>query len=146
MRSVLAAILMLAPLPAQASTWWWISGNPKGQLYIDQDSVTRSGDLAEGTVWLFTPQLMQGVASVRIHYRFNCADTWYSSLDYNYYGPGGSFMFKEASKSADTHRTPAEGGLDQHAFTFACTGPQARDQKVADPVADAARIFTASGS
>jgi hypothetical protein len=142
MRLLLAAIalLPLVPTEAAAQSWYFVGGNESTRTYVDLSSLRPIDNKMIGDVQsVYSTPLDGGIWGVRIRQEFDCVGNYFRTLQYSYYGAGGTFIDTEASETINEHKVPVPNSINEGVMQFVCY--RSGGTQVASPFDDAAANF-----
>jgi hypothetical protein len=136
-----AALMPFVSAQADASSWYRVGGNSKTVSYVDLDSLRPiGGKIVAMTESVYSQPLDGNIWGVSIRSEYDCAGGYFRTLEYSYYGSGGSFMSTEPSQTINDHKTPAKDSINEAIMDFVCY--RKGGTLVADPFTDAPGQFT----
>ena len=135
-----AATILTAAAPASAEHWYAVGGNDDGWTYVDADSVQTRGGLRYAQSYTrYSSPLFDEVYAGTITSEFDCANNWFRTLEYSYYGARREHIGTEPSETIDQRRQVESGTINEAIFGFVCFGRSR--ESVVDPWEHAGRML-----
>jgi hypothetical protein len=137
---VIAGAILTAAGPAAAERWYAVGGNDEGWTYVDADSMESRGGLRYAKSYTrYASPLFDEVYAGTIISEFDCANNWFRTLEYSYYGAAREHIGTEASETIDQRREIEAGSINEAIFGFVCFGRSR--ESVIDPWEHAGRML-----
>jgi hypothetical protein len=119
----LAAGSLVAAQPAAAERWYAVGGTDDGRAYVDADSVRIDGDVRYARSYTrYAAPIGGEVYAGTIVAEFDCANRWFRTLEYSYFGARREHLGTEPSETIDQRRVPEPGSINDGIFGFVCFG------------------------
>ncbi len=118
-----AAALLAGAAPAAAQNWHRVGGDAEAVAYVDAASISGEGAIKRANVYtVYARPVENRLYAGGILSEFNCAENWFRTIEYSYYGAGGVRFETHASSRPNEHRTPDPGSFNHMFFRFVCAG------------------------
>lgn len=116
------AALLFASSAAHATDWYNVGGNQRTQTYVDADSIRQIGDKTQVWSWsVYAQPLHDGQTySARIKSEYDCAASYFRTLEYVYFGPNAKYLKTEASETINERKYPAPDSINESLMAFVC--------------------------
>ena len=136
----MAAAIMATAQPAAAERWFAVGDGDNVSTYVDADSIETRGAMRYARSFSrYAAPLDGDVYAGTIASEFDCANNWFRTLEYSYYGPRREHLATERSETIDQRRPLEPGTINAGIFRFVCFG--AGGVAVVDPWVHAAGTF-----
>lgn len=120
---VAAAAALGGAAPAMAQRWYRVGGDAAAVAYVDADSIRGSGAIKTGNVYTVYGVPIEGqVFASSIRSEFNCAENYFRTLEYSYFGPGNTPIATEPSTRPNERKVPEPDTFNLFFFNFVCEG------------------------
>ena len=117
-----ALVLALAPSTAHAAKWQRVAGNESTQSYVDSDSIRQNGGKTEVWTWsIYASPIGDGdIYSTRIRSEYDCAGSYFRTLEYSYFDKTGKFLSTEPSETINERKYSAPNSINEAIMEFVC--------------------------
>ncbi|RYY25665.1 MAG: hypothetical protein EOP62_12445 [Sphingomonadales bacterium] len=119
--AIAAVLLPMIPATADATSWYRVGGNSKTVSYVDLDSLRPiGGKIVALTQSVYAEPLSGSIYGSAIRSEYDCAGRYFRTLEYSYYGKGGTFISTEPSQTINEQKVPAKDSINEAMMDFIC--------------------------